>query len=166
MISPELLRRYPFFAGLSHEQIVALAKVAEEVDIEPGYYFFHEGDEVENFYLVVEGEVAIVIEIPAHGAKQTVAEQYARDLKTNDVVTSAVGPGDVFGWSAIISPYKASAGAKSTRACRVVAFDGPDLRDIIQEDCAFGLLLMEKAAQVSRDRLHDLRIESLAHYVG
>lgn len=165
MISPELIRRYPFFAGLSHEQIVALAKVAEEREIEAGHYFFHEGEGIESLYLVVEGEVAIVIEIPAQGAKQTVADQFARELKTSDVVTSTVGPGEVFGWSALIAPYEASAGAKTSREAHIVAFDGAALRETFQEDCAFGLLMMEKAAQVSRDRLHDLRIESLAHYV-
>ena len=29
MVSPELIRRYPFFAGLSYEQIVTLAKAAD-----------------------------------------------------------------------------------------------------------------------------------------
>ncbi len=64
MISPELIRRYPFFSGLEHEQIVALANVASEFKAETDHYFFHEGDMLDNLYLLVEGAAAIVIEVP------------------------------------------------------------------------------------------------------
>jgi hypothetical protein len=32
------------------------------------------------------------------------------------------------------------------------------------EDCQFGYIMTQKAAQVMRDRLHDMRIESLAYF--
>ena len=39
MVSPELIRRYPFFSGLNMEQINFLAKVADEKILEEGEYF-------------------------------------------------------------------------------------------------------------------------------
>jgi len=36
MVSPEVIRRYPYFSGLSMERISILANIAEEVDIEKG----------------------------------------------------------------------------------------------------------------------------------
>ncbi|GAB4453494.1 MAG: hypothetical protein Kow0031_35720 [Anaerolineae bacterium] len=162
MISPELLRRYPFFSGMSHDQIVALAKVAGEEAVEAGHYFFHEGEQLTCLYLILEGAVAVVLEIPADGAHQTVANQYNRQLQTTDVVISAIGPGEVFGVSALIPPPVATASAKATTPCRVVAFNGAELLQLFEKDCQFGYQLTQRIAHVFRSRLHDMRIESLA----
>lgn len=166
MISPELIRRYPFFASLSHEQIVTLAKVADEVTVETDHYFFHEGDNLDNFYLVLEGVVAIVVEVPDRDVEQKVSEQLTGELQTKEVVTSAVGPGEVFGWSALVSPHQATTSGKATTPCRVVTFDCQQLLEIFEEDCQFGYVMTQKIAQIVRERLRDVRIESLAHHVG
>jgi CRP-like cAMP-binding protein len=166
MISPELLRRYPFFAGLSHDQIVTLAKVADEVSVDTEHYFFHEGDDLTGLHLVVEGAVAIVIEVPDQSVEQKVSGQLTGELQTSDVVISAVGPGEVFGWSALVPPHQATTSAKATTPCRVVTFNGPELLQTFEDDCRFGYVMIQKMAQVVRDRLRDLRIESLAHLVG
>ena len=97
MVSIELLRRYPFFVGLSQENMAALAKSADEISVDEGHYFFHEDDEMENFYLVLEGAVAIVFEVPAKDVKHKISEQFTRDMKTRDITISTVGSGDVFG---------------------------------------------------------------------
>ena len=44
MVSPEIIRRYPFFSGLSMEHINKLAKAAEEQIVDPERFFFHEED--------------------------------------------------------------------------------------------------------------------------
>jgi CRP-like cAMP-binding protein len=163
MISPELLRRYPFFAGFSHDQIITLAKVADELSADTGQYFFREGDELKSLYLVLEGAVAIVIEVPDQNAEQKVSGQLTGKIKTNDVVISAVGPGEVFGWSALVPPHQATTSAKATTPCRAIVFDSQELLQTFENDCHFGYLMIQKMAQVVRDRLRDMRIESLAH---
>jgi CRP/FNR family cyclic AMP-dependent transcriptional regulator len=163
MISIELIRRYPFFAGLNHDQLVALAKVANEVAVETEHYFFHEGDELESIYLVLQGSAAVVIEVPDREVEQKLSGQLTGKLQTKDVVISAVGPGEVFAWSALVPPYRATAGVKATTPCRVITFDRKALLTAFEDDCRFGYLMMQKTAQVVRDRLQGLRIESLAH---
>jgi CRP/FNR family cyclic AMP-dependent transcriptional regulator len=162
MVSPELIRRYPFFAGLSEDQIMTLAKLAEEISVEAGHHFFHEGDDLEYFYLVVKGAVAITMELPERGVQHKIAEQFLRELKTRDVVISTVGTGDLFGWSGLVSPHKATASAKALDACLVLSFDCKELFKVFEEDCRFGYLMIQKAAQVIGERLRDIRIESLA----
>jgi CRP-like cAMP-binding protein len=163
MISVELLRRYPFFAGLSHDQLATLARVANEKSVESESYFFQEGDELDCFYIVVEGSAAVVIEVPDREVEQKLSGQLTGELKTKDVVISAVGPGEVFAWSALVPPHEAMAGVKATTPCRVIAFDAKELQTAFEDDCVFGYLMMQKVAQVVRDRLHGMRIESLAH---
>jgi CRP-like cAMP-binding protein len=149
MVSPELLRRYPFFAGLKMEHIAALAHVADEMVVEAGYYFFHEDEELDHFYFLLEGAVAIVIELPQ---------------QDREIVISTVGPGEVFAWSGLVPPHNATASGKAMTPCRVIAFDCRELRKRFEEDCEFGYLMMQKAAQVIRQRLRDTRIQSLAYF--
>lgn len=163
MISPELIRRYSFFGGLSHEHIIKLAQAATETGVEAGSYFFHEGDELNSFYLITEGEAAVVIEVPDRDVAQKVSGQLTGNLATRDVVISVVGPGNVIGWSALVPPFQATASAKATGDCRVAVFDAVVLRQAFEEDCRFGYVMMQRAAQVSSARLRDMRIETLAY---
>lgn len=165
MVSPELLRRYPFFAGLSHENIVVMANLAEEQAVAAGHTFFRAEEEIGYLCLVLEGTVGIVIETPDHAVAQAVSDQLTGAIKTRDVVMSTVGPGEVFGWSALVPPYTATAKAKALTPCRVVAFRCADLFKVFDEDCRFGYLIMQKATQVVRGRLHDMHIQSLAEMV-
>lgn len=163
MISPEVLRRFPFFSRLSLEQIKILSKLAKEEKVEPDQYFFREDETADSFYLLLEGAVAIVFELPEREVDHKLSDQFSRELKTKDVVISTVGPGDIFGWSGIVPPFKTTAGAKSLTTCRVVAFDCKTLADEFEKDCGFGYIMTQKAAQVISERLRDLRIESLAY---
>lgn len=162
MISPETIRRYRVFAGLTHEQVVILADLAEEFEAEAGSYFFREASLLEKAYLCTEGEIGIVIELPTESASQTVAGQLTGSIPTRDVVVSTVGPGDVFGWSGLVDPYTATATAKALKTSCVIAFDCARLRQAFETDCGFGYVMVQKAVQVYRNRLRDLRIESLA----
>lgn len=165
MVSTELLRRYPFFAGLSRDHLNTLAKVSDEMTVEADEYFFHEEDLLEHFYIVLEGAAAIVFKLPERDVQHKIADQFAREFRTKDAVLSTVGTGDIFGWSGLVPPYKATAGAKAITPCRVIAVGSKELVSVFEEDCRFGYLMTQKAAQVIRDRLRDLRIESVAFAV-
>ncbi len=165
MVSPELIRRYPIFSGLNMDEISALARLARDETVEEGHYFFREGDELSRFYIVVEGAVAIVFEVPDREVEHKISEQLTRQLKTKEVLISTVGPGELFGWSALVAPHKATAGAKALTACRVIGFDRVELLKIFEENCRFGYLMMMKTAQIIRQRLYDTRIQSLADYI-
>jgi CRP-like cAMP-binding protein len=149
MVSPELLRRYAFFGGLEIEHIDALARVAEELTVEEGHFFFHEEDALDYCYVLLEGEVEVLTELPDKGL---------------EAVTTVVAEGEMFGWSGLIPPYEATAAARaSAQPCRVVAFDCVALRQQFEADPRFGYLLTQRITQVMRERLSVLRIESLAY---
>ena len=83
-------------------------------------------------------------------------------MKNHDVTVSTVRRGNIFGWSSLVPPHNSTAGAKAQMSCRVVSFDCEELRQIFDEDHEFGYLMTQKAAQVIRGRLRDMRMESLA----
>lgn len=145
MITPELISRYHFFGDLEIEQIKALASVAEGITFEEHEFIFREGDELHSFYIVVEGAVGIVREV----------------TEKTDTIISAVGPGHVFAWSALVPPHLATASAKALAPCWLITFNRKKLLKIFQSDYKFGYRMMRKIVQISRDRLLDARIESL-----
>ncbi len=162
MVSPELIRRYPFFAGLKHEHIAALADAASEQLTDADHVFFREGETLEQFFFLLEGAVAVVIELPDNNERQPVSGQLLGTFHNKDVVVSTVGPGDVFGWSGLVPPPTTTAKAKALTPCRVLAFDCAPLLNAWSDDCEFGYLMMQRAARVIRSRLHDMHIQSLA----
>ena len=111
MISIEMLRRYPFFAGFTREQIDDLARVAEEGAMLAGHKFISEGERLTNFYLVLEGTVGIIIKVPDRDFEQSLTRQITNNLITRDVTVSIVADGEVFGWSALIPPNLATRAA-------------------------------------------------------
>ena len=166
MVSPELIRRYPFFAGLTYDHIVKLAELADEQTVEAGHYFFYEGDELDSFYLILDGAVGIILEVPDRDVEQDIVGQLTGKLKTKDVTTSTLRTGDVFGWSGLIPPHEATAGAKAIMPCRVLSVNCRELWQIFEADCRFGSAMILKGAQVIRERLRDMRIETLSNLVS
>ena len=149
MISPEVIRRFPLSAGLNADQLTQLAMAAEELVVEEGHWFFRQDQELHSMYLVLEGHVGIVVELPRQ-----------------EVVTSTVGPGEVFGWSGMVPPHETTAGARALSPCRVVRFDCRRVRQTFETDCRFGYIVMERMAQIVRQRMRDLRTEALPAYVS
>lgn len=148
MVSPELIRRYPYFSGLSIEKINLLANIAEEIEVERDQYFHHEGDGIENVYIIVEGEVSLITSLPQ---------------QDREVVINTLGTGDVFGWTSLLPPHTAGAGAKSVSDCKLISFNSNKLSEKFEDDYQFGYMMMQKIAQVIRDRLDSVVIETLAY---
>lgn len=160
MISPELLRRYPFFAGFSPDQLKTIALASDELSAEQGQLFFYEGSELNTLYLALEGSVTLSVSMPEKGSRAIIPPPTAR---AREVVVSVVRPHEVFGWSALVPPYRATSNGRAAEACRVVAVDCRALRQSFQADPAFGYLMILRVAQIARDRLLDLHYESLAN---
>ena len=55
MVSPELLRRYPFFGRLSEAHLKAIAMLADEVFCTEGQILFEIGHPADALYLLIEG---------------------------------------------------------------------------------------------------------------
>lgn len=151
MVSPEVIRRYPYFSGMSMERINLLANIAEEIEYEQDQYFHHEGEAIDKIYIIVKGEVSLVTSLPQ---------------QDKEVVINTLGAGDVFGWTSLLPPYTAGSGAKSVTNCKLVEFSASELRSKFEEDFQFGYLMMTKIAQIIRERLDSIVIETLAYQAG
>ncbi len=61
----DLLRRIPLLANVDPAQIKLLAFTSERLTYEPGTALFHQGEEGDAAYLVMDGEADIVVQAPS-----------------------------------------------------------------------------------------------------
>jgi len=146
MVSPELLRRFVFFAGVSDEELKQLAMAGREQAASVGEVLFTEGKHAHNFYFLTEGTVELLN--VGSGNQESIA-------------ISSLPAGELLGWSAVIAPYIYTATARAARPSRVIVFAGADLEKLMSDD-HFSSLLMKKIAQVIGQRLKDTRIQLLS----
>ena len=143
MISPEVLRRYPFFTTASDETLKLLAMGGETRTYEAGQYLFHDGDAADHLLVLTEGEVDI---------------QYVLQDGEHRTVDTRVA-GDIVLWSAVVVPFKTTANGVARRRTRVVALDALKLRELCETDHELGYHLMREIAQVMSHRLQGARVQ-------
>jgi CRP/FNR family transcriptional regulator, cyclic AMP receptor protein len=55
----QALKRAPLFDGLSRKELTQLARVSEDIEVEPGKALCKEGETGHEFFVIVEGKVKV-----------------------------------------------------------------------------------------------------------
>lgn len=152
MISPELLRRYPFFSHLSADSLSAVAMLAEEVSCGDSVLMFESDQAAEKLFFLVEGGIDL----------HYVVRDKDNPMPRKDFFVGHVNPGEPFGISALIEPYRYTASAFTNGKSRILKIDGLGLRALCREDVALSSALMRNIAKVALLRLHETRIQLAA----
>lgn len=134
--------------GLTNEQARKLAEIAQERTFAAGDVVFNEGDPATDLYLLLEGCIFLG----------------ARFSKRMGLVTFAsLGPGDFFGWSAVVPPHRKTAHADVIRPARVLIFKGTELLALCEADKVLGYTVMRhllatvgKRLVATRQRILDM----------
>jgi CRP/FNR family cyclic AMP-dependent transcriptional regulator len=148
MVDPQLIAKFANFSDFTDDEIKAMSILADEELYEPGQFVFHEGGEAVKMYLLLQGQVEMVMNTNGAG--------------THQAVVMTVQPGDIFGWSALVEPYQLTASARCATRVRVIAIAAPGLRALMAVSCALGFRLMQRACQASSARLAATRMQLLS----
>jgi CRP-like cAMP-binding protein len=143
MISPELLRRYPYFAGIDEASLKKLAMIAEEKTLPAGMVLFREGDPATHLAVILKGEVSI---------------QYLLgdgELRTVDTLAD----GDLLMWSALVEPYRATALGTTTKETHLARIDAAKLRLLCEQEPILGYRLMTQVARLLAHRLEGVQVQ-------
>ena len=142
MISPEILRRYPYFARINDESLKQLAMIADEKSVPAGTVMFREGDDATYLNVVTQGEVQIQYELGSG------------EMRTVDTLVG----GDILCWSALIEPHRMTGIATARMPTRLVRIEAKPLRDLCERDPLLGYRLISQAAKLLADRLEGTRV--------
>ncbi len=142
MVSPELLRRFPYFSGVSHETLRKLAMLAEEKTFAQGESVFQEWQRADHLYILLSGQVEIRFIVG--GQPQAVDTVEERELLV---------------WAALVEPYRTAGTAVALRDSKVIAFEATQLRRLCSEDPRLGYSLYREVVKAIADRLEGTRIQ-------
>lgn len=142
----EALCAHPFAHGLEEHEVEQLAMLGRIAHYDKGRIVLEEGKEAPEFFLVVSGNVALEIAPPSGVFR-----------------VDTLGPGDEFGWSAVMDQGTLFQTRALTDAT-LLAFDAPRLRALCERDSAFGYKFMRRLLGVVSDRLQVTRLHLMDSY--
>jgi len=148
MISPELLRRYTWFGSLNDEALKSLAMLADRRSIPPGQTIFSAGDSAAALYLIISGTVDLY-DVMANGHWPN---------GHPEAFLSEVGPGEVFGISAFIEPYRYTLTARSATEVDMVSLEAAGIRALLLTDASLAQNLLRQMTKTLAGRLYDTRV--------
>ncbi len=143
MISPEILRRYPYFADVTEESIREVAMISEEVTFPGGTVLFSEGDKADKLYILVDGEVDIQYTLGSG------------ELRTVDTLV----PGELIMWSALVEPYRSTAVGTTRQDSKMIAINGDALRELSEKDHDLGYRMLISLTKLLATRLEGARVQ-------
>jgi CRP-like cAMP-binding protein len=138
----QLLANHPFLQDFKPDYLQFITECAAEVNFEAGEYILREQEEANEFYLILQGKVALGTFISGRGFTtiQTLHE------------------GEIVGWSWLVPPYYWRFDALVILPARTIAIDGKRLRERAETDHEFGYALMKQVARVIGERLTATRM--------
>ncbi len=151
MISPEVLRRYPFFARLDDNQLKAIAMITEELTFDKNENIFKEGDSADALYLLTSGDVDLFC--CADDDSKTYQNEYS---------VGEINVGEPFGISTLMDPFLFTSTARASQPSSALRIQGAGLRAMCELDQRMAYLLMKQIAKAYAERLRFTRIQLVA----
>jgi len=137
------------FRGLGEGQMKKILAAGKEIAMKKGQQIIKEGQEANGVYILKSGAVELMTAVE----------------KDFDLPISILrDPGDVFGTSALIPPYKYSLSARCVDEGVLFCIETSALRKLATEDRDIGCQMMTNLAAHFLDRLKETRQEVKIHF--
>jgi CRP-like cAMP-binding protein len=133
MAAQRALAATPLFAGLPQEALEALVEHLQLISLDPDEVLFHEGDDGDALYVIVEGEVAVSAEGPPR------------------VEMARMGPGQFLGEVALMTDQPRSATVTAVSFAELLKIDRHTLSTVLAQHGD----VMRAVLRFVRDRLVD-----------
>lgn len=141
MIDIADLRWCEIFADLNERELAELAKLATVEKRGAGWRVIQEGTNATAMYLLREGKVEV--------------RMTSRD--GHEVVIDELGPGAVFGWSAVLDHQMFKSNIWATADSTIIVMDGVKLRQLFEANNHIGYRVARMIADIVASRLEKLR---------
>ncbi len=116
MTPADLLANVDLFGDLTPEELQQLADASTTEDLRRGDVLFHEDDEADTLYVVIEGRIAIA----------------KRSIDGRESVVALMEAGDLFGEMSLFEPLGRSAEARALEPSQVLAIGFAPIRGVYE----------------------------------
>ena len=139
----EILKKTMPFQVVSDGMLQKIAALGRRTSYDKGVLIYDAGDKADDIYIIVSGKVEHALE-PGVNARRPV---------------QALGPGDVFGWAALLAKYPARlAKAVCIEPTEIIRINGDELLRLFESDPDSGDVVMSRFATMIT---HDYTVPDL-----
>jgi SulP family sulfate permease len=135
------LRANPLLHTMDSRHLKKLAAVAVEAEFGKNEIIYQRGQSGQALYLIEEGEVTIATDTPDQ----------------ESVVLHTLGPGQLFGWSALFPQERKMFITRATRPTRVLLMPAEQIRAAWQADTSLEYALVRRGGEAMANRLMMIR---------
>jgi len=125
-----------FLAGMDEAQIARLTATAKEVDFNENELILSAQERSKYFYLLLSGSVCVEV-----------------SAKSFVVCVQALGPGEAFGWSALLDHHDTLFQVRAREHCRALCIDARDLSAILKRDPELAAEVLRRALELAAQRI-------------
>src|SRR4030042_6884570 len=129
MVSVEVVKGFELFKGLAAGSLATIAELCHPYAMHEGDRIFAEATKARDVHLCRSGKVDILI---------LVGQPWNRNIAVH-----RAGPGEVFGWSALVAPYIYTASAECAESGEEIRIKGSDLLTMLGQNPLIGYAIME-----------------------
>ena len=140
-----ILARHPFFHDLDPQYLRLLVQCAGNTVFKPGTLIAAQNDDIDRFYLIREGKVAVGF--------------YSSDR--GPITIQTLSEGDILGWDWLLPPYRWHLDARAVETTRAIGFDGGCLRQRCAADHHLGYTFLMRFTPVVVQQLEATRLQLL-----
>ncbi|MBZ5609303.1 MAG: cyclic nucleotide-binding domain-containing protein [Acidobacteriia bacterium] len=129
-------KEHSFLAGMNDLQVAKLMALSHEVTFEENESILSAGEQSRNFYLMLSGNVCVEVSAPSYL-----------------VSIQALGPGDAFGWSALLDRHDTLFRVRAREHSRALCIDRDDLAAAFKTDPELALAVFRRALSLAAGRV-------------
>ncbi len=129
-------KEHSFLAGMNGLQVAKLMALSHEVRFKENEPILATGEQSKNFYLLLSGSVCIEVSAPSYV-----------------VCIQALGPGEAFGWSALLERHDTLFRVRAREDSRALCIDGSDLAAAFRADPDLAVQVLRRALELAAGRV-------------
>ncbi|MDD2315757.1 MAG: cyclic nucleotide-binding domain-containing protein [Desulfobacterales bacterium] len=157
MINKEMLSKMKIFSGVQGEKLSEIASKCNLMETKANDVIFKQGDEARDFYGLLEGEVELSLVFKDEFLRLDIRYEYSivakREIIEKPIVVETIHPGEVFGWSSIVTDGRWTAGARCSKPSRIFSIPAKIFKSILDKDPSLGYAVMQNLNEVVSSRL-------------
>mgnify|MGYP000921927389 CR=1 FL=1 len=152
MVSPELLRKYPFFKDWEETELKAVAMLGEMESFSKGIVLYDAWQKSDTLYLLVEGEVEVYYVAADRDDPSVQSEHFL----------GTVTPGVMFGLSSMVKPAIHSTTTIAGEDGVLIRFPAAGLLILADLNPHLGFTLMAHVSNAAIEKLEAARVKLAA----
>jgi CRP-like cAMP-binding protein len=148
MAVEDTLRRSEVFLGLNDSDLIKIATLpsSKQQSYQAGHILYKAGGEANNIYVLEEGQIVALIEMPP-----------APGNGSNQIIVDLRNKGSLLGWAALVRPHLYVLSTVCQKPCKMAVMNGRELLDLFEQDPEIGYKVFLGLSQIIGTRFREIQ---------